>query len=48
MVKYNLNEILETLVMLRLLCPCSKLSGYDLSKKRISKTAFALEDLYRA
>lgn len=47
-VKYNLNEILETLVMLRLLSPCSKLSSYGLGKKRIRKTEFALEDLYRA
>lgn len=47
-VKYDLNEILETLVMLRLLCPCSKLSSYALGKKRVRKTSFALEDLYRA
>ena len=47
-VKYNLNEILETLVMLRLLCPCSKLSSYGLGKKRMRKVSFALEDIYRA
>lgn len=47
-VKYNLNEILETLVMLRLLCPCSKLGSYGLSRGRIRKTTFALEDIYRA
>lgn len=47
-VKYKLNEILETLVVLRLLCPCSKNSSFELSKKRIRKTTFALEDMYRA
>lgn len=47
-VKYNLNEILEALVMLRLLCPCSKLSSYGLGKKRIRKMTCDLEDIYRA
>ena len=47
-VKYNLNEILETLVMLRLLSPCSKLSSYGLGKKRFRKMTCALEDVYRA
>lgn len=47
-VKYNLNEILGTLVMLRLLYPCSKLSSYGISKKHLRKTTFALEDMYRA
>lgn len=47
-VKYSLNEILETLVMLRLLCPCSKLSSYALGKKRICKVTCALEDVYRS
>ena len=47
-VKYNLNEILETLVMLRLLCPCSKQSSYGLGKKRIRRMSCALEDVYRA
>ena len=47
-VKYNLNEILETLVMLRLLCPCSKLGSYGLGKKRLRKMTCALEDVYRA
>lgn len=47
-VKYNLNEILETLVMLRILCPCSKLGSYELGRKRIRKTTHALEDVYRA
>lgn len=47
-VKYNLNEILEALVVLRLLCPCSKLSSFGLGKKRIRKITCDLEDVYRA
>lgn len=47
-VKYDLNEILETLVMLRILCPCSKLSTYGLGKKRIRRITHDLEDVYRA
>lgn len=47
-VKYNLNEILETLIMLRLLCPCSKLSSYGMGQKRMRKMTCAIEDVYRA
>lgn len=47
-VKYNLNEILETLVVLRLLCPCSKLSSYGAGKRRMRKMTCAIEDVYRA
>ena len=47
-IKYNLNEILETLVMLRLLCPCSKLGSFALGKKRIRRITCDLEDVYRA
>lgn len=47
-VKYNLNEILETLVMLRILAPCSKLSSYNLGKKRMRKMGSDIEDIYRA
>ena len=47
-VKYNLNEILEMLVMLRILCPCSKLSSYELGKKRMRRLTCALEDVYKA
>ena len=46
--KYDLNEILEALVVLRILYPCSKRSSYELNRKRIRKTTFALEDMYRA
>lgn len=47
-VKYNLNEILEMLVVLRVLCPCSKLSSYGLGKKRIRNLECTIEDVYRA
>lgn len=47
-VKYNLNEILETLVMLRILCPCSKLSSHNLGKKRMRTITSSIEDVYRA
>lgn len=47
-VKYNLNEILETLVILRILCPCSKQSSHGLGKKRMRKMTSSLEDFYRA
>lgn len=47
-VKYNLNEILETLVMLRLLSPCSKLASFGLGKKRLRKLTCELEDVYKA
>ncbi len=46
--KYNLNEILEALVMLRILAPCSKLGSYRLGKKRIRRISCELEDVYRA
>lgn len=46
--RYNLNEILETLVMLRILCPYSKLNSYELGRKRMRKMTCALEDIYRA
>lgn len=46
--KYNLNEILETLVMLRILAPCSKLSSYELGKQRMRKITHDIEDVYRA
>lgn len=46
--KYDLNEILETMVVLRILMPCSKLSSHALGKKRLRKISFALEDVYRA
>lgn len=47
-VKYDLNGILEALVMLRLLCPCSKLASHRLGMKRLRKLTCDLEDIYRA
>ena len=47
-VKYSLNDILEALVVLRILYPCSKKSSFELNKKRIRKTSFELEDVYKA
>ncbi len=46
--EYSLNEILEALVVLRILYPCSKKCAFELNRKRIRKTTFALEDVYRA
>ena len=46
--EYSLNEILEALVVLRILYPCSKKSTCQLNRKRIRRTSFALEDVYRA
>lgn len=46
--EYRLNEILEALVVLRVLYPCSKKSTCELNRKRIRRTSFALEDVYRA
>lgn len=46
--KYNLAEILEALVMLRIIDPCSKRCSYELNKKRIRRMSFAIEDVYRA
>lgn len=46
--KYDLAAILEALVVLRILYPCSKRSAFELSRRRITKGVFALEDVYRA
>lgn len=46
--KFNLNEVLEMLVVLRILYPCSKCGSFELNKKRIRRTSFELEDVYRA
>ena len=46
--EYSLNEILESLVVSRILYPCSKKGAYEFNKKRIRPTSFGLEDIYRA
>ena len=47
-VKYNLNEIMQTLVISRVLFPCSKASTYDLARNFINLPKFAMEDMYRS
>lgn len=46
--KYNLAEILEALVVLRILYPCSKRNVLELNRRRIKKTVLTLESIYRA
>lgn len=47
-VKYNLSEILEMLVTLRILCPASKRSTLMMGKKRIRQVQADIEEVYRA
>ena len=46
--EYSLNEILESLVVSRILYPCSKKGAYERNKQRIRPTSFGLADIYRA
>ena len=47
-IKYDLNEILQTLVMGRILFPSSKTSTYQKAKSMIKPPKFAEHDMYRA
>ena len=47
-VKYDLSQILEALVMMRVIYPCSKKSTFALNKRRVAETTFSLENMYRA
>lgn len=47
-VKYDLNEILQTLVMGRILFPCSKTSTYEKAKSMVKPPKFAEHDMFRA
>lgn len=47
-IKYDLNSILETLVVLRILAPSSKRCSLKMGKKRLRKLVCDLEDVYRA
>lgn len=47
-VKYDLNEILQTLVMGRILFPCSKTRTFEKAKSMVKPPKFAEEDMYRA
>jgi len=46
--KYDLNEILQTLVMGRILFPCSKTSTYEKAKSMVRPPKFAQHDMFRA
>lgn len=46
--KYNLNEILESLLYGRIIYPGSKLSTFTLSKHYLEQPSFALQDMYRS
>lgn len=46
--KYALNEILQTLVMGRILFPCSKTSTYEKAKSMVMPPKFSKHDMFRA
>ena len=46
--KYNLNNILSSLIYGRIIFPSSKLATFELSKKFIEQPNFELHDVYRA
>lgn len=46
--KYDLNEILQTLVMGRILFPCSKTKTFEKAKSMIRPPRFSEADMYRA
>ena len=46
--KYDLTNILETLIYTRILYPSSKLSSNELAKNFLEKPNFELHDLYRS
>lgn len=46
--KYDLSEILATLVYSRILSPSSKLSSYEYMQKLIEQPSFSLHDIYRS
>lgn len=46
--KYNLNEILQTLVTSRVLFPCSKIRTRELAKNYVKPPKFSESDMYRA
>lgn len=46
--KYDLNEILQTLVTSRVLFPCSKMRTMELAKNYVKPPKFSNNDMYRA
>jgi transposase len=47
-IKYNLDEILRTLVFSRVLSPCSKISTYEFAKSFVMSPKFSENDMYRS
>jgi len=46
--KYNLSEILSTLIVNRVLFPCSKQATYEKSQDSLQAPKFSLKDMYRS
>ncbi|NLD16315.1 MAG: IS1634 family transposase [Tissierellia bacterium] len=46
--KYDLNEIMKSLIYTRIIYPSSKLKSYELSASFIEKPNYNIDDLYRA
>lgn len=47
-IKYDLGEILRTLVFSRVLCPCSKIKTFEFAKGMLFPPSFKENDMYRA
>lgn len=47
-IKYDLDEILRTLVFSRVLCPCSKIKTLEFAKGMLMPPTFKENDMYRA
>lgn len=47
-IKYNLDEILRTLVFARVLSPCSKIKTYEFSRRMLFPPKFSENDMYRS
>lgn len=47
-IKYDLDEILRTLVFSRILCPCSKIKTFEFSRGMLFPPSFKENDMYRA
>ncbi len=47
-IKYDLDEILRTLVFSRVLCPCSKIKTFEFAKGMLFPPSFKENDMYRA
>ncbi len=47
-IRYDLNEILRTLVFSRVLCPCSKIRTFEFAKGMLFPPSFKENDMYRS